>query len=71
MTEQETSALGGRILHRAKPELSRNQVIEDSVFEGQEGMPDGQPPVMLKKARVDDDSDSSYAPIDVTTVDVS
>ncbi|OZC07225.1 hypothetical protein X798_05804, partial [Onchocerca flexuosa] len=69
VTEQEASALGGRILHRAKPELSRNQVVEDSVFEGQEGMPDGQSPVMLKKARVDDDSESSYAPIDVTTVD--
>lgn len=73
VTEQEASALGRRILRRPNTELDRNQVevVEDSVFEEQEGMPDGQPPVILKKARIEDESESSYAPIDVTTVDVS
>lgn len=69
VTEQEASALGRRVLRRSNTELNRNQeVIESGVFE-QEGMPDGQPPVMVKKARVEDDSESNYAPIDVTTVD--
>lgn len=60
-------------MRRSSAELDRNQVevVEGGVFEGQEGMPDSQPPVMLKKARTEDDSESGYAPIDVTTVDVS
>lgn len=71
VTEQEP--LGQRVLHRSNAELDRNQVevVEGSVFEEREGMPDDQSPVMLKKARIEDDSESSYALIDVTTVDVS
>ncbi|EFO26236.1 hypothetical protein LOAG_02248 [Loa loa] len=70
VTEQEATELGRRVLRRSNSELDRNQVeaIEGSVFEEHE-MPDGQPPVILKKARIEDDSESSYAPIDVTTVD--
>ncbi|VDM07322.1 unnamed protein product [Wuchereria bancrofti] len=69
VTEQEASALGRRVLRRSNTELNRNQeVVESGVFE-QEGMPDGQPHVIVKKARVEDDSESNYAPIDVTTVD--
>lgn len=46
----------------------------DIEIEGEEfeiPMPDGPQAVVVKKPRMDDDSDSSYAHIDVTTVDVS
>lgn len=71
VTEPEASALGRHILSGSNAELEGNQVevVRGSVFEQQ--MPDGRPPVILKKARIEDDSESSYAPIDVTTVDVS
>ncbi|VDM96356.1 unnamed protein product [Thelazia callipaeda] len=62
---------GEGVIQRADSEVSEDQVevVDHSVYENLGEMSEKQQPVVLKRARLDDDTDSSYAQIDVTTFD--